>query len=163
VLVDDAADAAADSALDDASSDVGTAADSSASDASAISDANSEPTSSSDDRATSCSFNSFYRHDQGPARERQAGGHRQAQGGRTVRAADPYAGTSGAERREGALHLVRALHHGAIPDERVGATLAELERIVPYPHWLTLPFHTVPELSDEGALDEAIRYRPFAM
>lgn len=68
-----------------------------------------------------------------------------------------------AQRKEQALILVRALRYGRIPDEEVGEKIAELERLIPTPHWVDLMFHQIPDLSDEEVVDRAMEYRPFEL
>ena len=62
-----------------------------------------------------------------------------------------------------ALALVRELRDPAIPDEKTGAKLDELTRILRCPHVITLMFFNQPELTDEEVIAEALTYEPFAL
>jgi hypothetical protein len=73
---------------------------------------------------------------------------------------DGYADVS--QRRERALVLVRAFRHMNMSDEETVEKLADLERLIPTPHWLDFMFQETPELSDEQVVDRALAYRPVA-
>ena len=73
---------------------------------------------------------------------------------------DGYADES--ERRERALVLVRAFRRGDLSVEETVERLADLEGLIPTPHWLDLMFGEIPELSDEEVIDRALGYRPLA-
>jgi len=48
-------------------------------------------------------------------------------------------------------------------DEENAAFTEELQRLIPHPAWSDLLFWHTPELSDAEAVEEALRYRPFAL
>lgn len=73
---------------------------------------------------------------------------------------DGYADVS--QRRERALVLVRAFRRGNLSDEETVERLADLERLIPTPHWIDLMFLEMPELSDEEVVDRALAYPPLA-
>jgi hypothetical protein len=73
---------------------------------------------------------------------------------------DVYADVS--QRRERALVLVRAFRRGNLSDQETVERLADLERLIPTPHWLDLMFQEMPGLSDEEVVDRALTYRPLA-
>ena len=68
-----------------------------------------------------------------------------------------------ARNREKALELVQLARDPAVSDERLGELIDGLKHVIPYPSWINLLFHRVPDLSDEEVVDEALRYRPFAL
>ena len=66
------------------------------------------------------------------------------------------------QRRERALILVRACRRGNMSDEETVERLADLEHLIPTPHWIDLMFLEMPELSDEEVVDRALADRPLA-
>jgi hypothetical protein len=67
------------------------------------------------------------------------------------------------EQRARAVELVEMIRSPISSDEESAAFTAELKRLIPHPAWDDVLFWHKPELSDEEAVDEALRYRPFAL
>lgn len=65
--------------------------------------------------------------------------------------------------RERALEFVELARDPAVSDERLGELIDELKHVIPYPSWINLLFHRVPDLSDEQVVEEALRYRPIEL
>ena len=67
------------------------------------------------------------------------------------------------EQRARALELVEMIRSPVYSDEENAAFTEELQRLIPHPAWSDLLFWHTPELSDAEAVEEALRYRPFAL
>jgi hypothetical protein len=67
------------------------------------------------------------------------------------------------EQRARALELVEMIRSTVYSDEEAEGLLAELNRIIPNPQWGSLLFWHKPDLSDEEAVEEALKYRPIAL
>jgi hypothetical protein len=67
------------------------------------------------------------------------------------------------EQHARAVELVEMIRSPIYSDEENAALTAELKRLIPHPGWDDLLFWHTPELSDEDAVDEALRYRPIAL
>lgn len=67
------------------------------------------------------------------------------------------------DQRARAVELVEMIRSTIYSDEETEAFIAELNRLIPNPHWGDLLFWHKPELSDEEAVAEALKYRPIAL
>lgn len=67
------------------------------------------------------------------------------------------------EIRARAIELVGMIRSTVFSDEEHIALYEELKRLIPHPAWSDLMFWHDPELSDEEAVAEALRYRPIAL
>jgi hypothetical protein len=67
------------------------------------------------------------------------------------------------ENRARAIELVGMIRSTAFSDEEHIEFNEELERLIPHPAWSDLMFWHDPDLSDEEAVEEALRYRPIAL
>ena len=65
--------------------------------------------------------------------------------------------------RARALELIGMLRSTIYSDDEHAEFDQELQRLVPHPAWSDLLFWHEPDLSDEEALEEALRYRPIEL